>query len=223
MSQTLALFDLDNTLIAGDSDHAWGEFLSNEGLVDADAHRKKNDQFYADYCSGELDIRAYQRFALSTIAGKSIEELAPLRTRFLQEMITPMLLDTAQTLVQRHREAGDLLMIITATNDFVTRPIADIFGIEHLIACEAEVIDGQYTGDIVGTPSYQEGKVKRLRAWLAGQDHTLEGSYFYSDSHNDLALLQLVTNPVAVDPDEKLREIALEREWQVISLRGEPA
>jgi len=221
MPQTLALFDLDNTLIAGDSDHAWGEFLSNEGLVDADAHRKKNDQFYADYCSGGLDIKAYQRFALSTIAGKSIDELVPLRTRFLQEMIAPMLLDAAQALVQRHRDAGDLLMIITATNDFVTRPIADIFGIEHLIACEAEVIEGKYTGDIVGTPSYQEGKVERLMAWLEDREHSLAGSYFYSDSHNDIALLQQVSNPVAVDPDDKLKGIALERGWQIISLRSD--
>lgn len=220
MPQTLAIFDLDNTLLGGDSDHAWGEFLSQQGLVDPVSHRKRNDAFYDDYCRGELDILAYQRFALSTIAGQRAIDLEPTRQQFVETMVKPMMLEQAAALLDQHRSKNHLLMIITATNDFVTRPIADLLGIEHLLACEAEIVDGIYTGDITGIPCFQEGKVKRLQSWLLEKPYNLEGSYFYSDSHNDIPLLEMVTHPVAVDADEKLAAHAHAKGWDAISLRN---
>lgn len=216
---TLALFDLDNTLLAGDSDHAWSQFLIDEGLVDADTVREAADRFYADYQAGQLDIQQYLAFALAFLADKDPDQLARLHRRFMDHKIEPILLEPAQHLLDEHRRAGHTLMIITATNAFVTRPIADRLGVEHLIASDAEQLDGRYTGRPAGTPSYREGKVQRLRDWLAGHHETLDDAWFYSDSHNDLPLLSLVDHPVAVDPDDTLRAHAEHHGWPIISLR----
>ena len=216
---SLAIFDLDNTLIAGDSDHLWGEFLVEQGVVDADVYRRENDRFYAEYQAGTLDIMEFLGFSLAPLARLEPSELERLRRCFLDERIPPILLEEAQALIERHRAAGDRLLIITATNRFITHPIAEILGVPDIIATEPEVRDGRYTGRVSGTPCYREGKVERLAEWLAGADLDLAGSHFYSDSHNDLPLLERVDHPVAVDPDDRLREIARERGWPVMSLR----
>lgn len=215
----LAIFDLDNTLLAGDSDHAWGEFLCDKGYVDEENYRRQNDDFYQDYLRGKLDIFAYQRFALSPLVNKSQEQLTRWHREFMEQSIKPLLLPKAVALLQQHREQGDFLLIITATNRFVTEPIAKRLGVDHLIATEPELNNGTYSGEIAGTPCYQEGKVERLQQWLAHNELTMEGSFFYSDSHNDLALLKLVDHPVAVDPDETLRQHAKIQGWPIISLR----
>lgn len=216
---TLAIFDLDQTLLSGDSDHAWGEFLVESGLVDADAVLTANDQFFADYQAGRLDIDAYLRFVLGFLADRDPAELNALHRRFMDAKIKPMIQAGTRALLDKHRRLGHTLMIITATNRFVTGPIADHLSIEHLIACEAQQIDGRYTGLPEGVPSFREGKVTRLNAWLDQHQQSLDDAWFYSDSHNDLPLLSLVDHPVAVDPDARLEAEATERGWPIISLR----
>jgi HAD superfamily hydrolase (TIGR01490 family) len=217
---TLAIFDLDNTLISGDSDNLWGHFVCQQGLVDGADFAARNDQFYADYQSGRLDINAYLRFALGPLKGHSMEKLDAWHRDFMASKIAPIMLPKAAALIADHRERGHELLVITATNHFITRPIATALGVAELLACEAEIVDGLYTGEPTGIPSYHAGKVTRLYEWLDGRDTTLAGAYFYSDSHNDLPLLELVDNPVAVDPDETLLARATELGWPVISLRG---
>ncbi len=216
---TLAIFDLDNTLLGGDSDNLWGQFVCERGLVDGDDFAARNDQFYADYKAGTLDIDAYLRFALSTLVGHSREELDAWHREFMICKIESILLPKADLLLASHRQQGHELLIITATNEFITRPIAELLGVKELIACEGETVDDRYTGEPRGVPSYHTGKVTRLNAWLAGRTTTLEGAFFYSDSHNDLPLLELVDNPVAVDPDDKLLARAEAQGWPVISLQ----
>ncbi|MGO1500893.1 MAG: HAD family hydrolase [Marinobacter sp.] len=216
---TLAIFDLDNTLLAGDSDHAWGEFLVEEGIVDAEAYRKANDRFYQEYLNGELDILNYLGFALQPLSVHSMDDLLKWRATFMDKKVRPMRLKKADELLNSHRERGHTLMIITATNRFVTEPIADALGIDHLIATEPEMVNGRYTGGIAGTPSFQDGKVARLNDWLAATGESLNGAWFYSDSHNDLPLLEKVDNPIAVDPDPKLEEYARNQGWDVMTLR----
>lgn len=216
---TLAIFDLDNTLIGGDSDHLWGCFLCERKLVDGADFAQENERFYRDYQAGALDIDAYLRFALAPLAGRSQLELASWHRDFMQQKIAPIMLPAAAQLISEHRAQGHQLLIVTATNAFITRPIAAALGIDQLIACEGEMINGRYTGEPLGVPSYQNGKVTRLRAWLAQSGQQLEGAFFYSDSHNDLPLLELVDNPVAVDPDPALQAHAQARGWPVISLR----
>lgn len=216
----LALFDLDNTLLHGDSDHAWGDFLVDEGVVDREEFRAKNDAFYQAYKAGTLDIHDYLRFALSPIAGKRDEDLKPLVDRFMQTKVLPMIHHAAWALLERHQD--DLRAIVTATNAFVTQPIAAHLGIAHLIACNVEKVDDRYTGQSVGVPSFREGKILRVEQWLAEHGHRLrdfDETYFYSDSLNDLPLLNIVTHPVAVDPDETLHAHAKSRGWPIISLR----
>jgi HAD superfamily hydrolase (TIGR01490 family) len=215
----LAIFDLDNTLIAGDSDHSWGEFLVAEQRVDAQQFKKSNDQFYADYVAGSLDIFAYLEFSLRPLTQIPMTELDELHTKFMQQVIAPMQLPKAKALLQKHREAGDRLLIVTATNRFVVEPICHSLGVSEFLAADPEIVDGRYTGKVVGTPTYQQGKVIRLKEWLQEQSETLEGSWFYSDSANDLPLLLEVDNPVAVDPCGKLREKAEDQHWPIISLR----
>jgi HAD superfamily hydrolase (TIGR01490 family) len=217
---TLAIFDLDNTLISGDSDNLWGSFVCEQGLVDGEDFAARNDQFYADYQSGSLDIDAYLRFALAPLKGHPQSELNGWHRDFMASKIEPIMLPRAAALIADHRQRGHELLIITATNHFITRPIATALGVSELLACEAEIVDGLYTGEPSGIPSYHAGKVTRLYDWLDGRDTTLEGAYFYSDSHNDLPLLELVDNPVAVDPDETLLARAHAEGWPVISLRG---
>lgn len=215
----LAIFDLDNTLLAGDSDHSWGEFLVHKKLVDAEHYRQANDAFYADYKAGTLDIRAYLTFSLAPLTRHSLVELEQLHDEFMAHYIEPMMLPKAQALLDAHRARGDYLLIITATNGFVTRPIGQRLGVDDLLATDPELVDGAYTGRFVGTPCFQAGKVVRLQAWLADNRHSLEGAFFYSDSINDLPLLEQVDHPIAVDPDPRLEALARERGWQIISLR----
>jgi len=215
----LAIFDLDNTLLAGDSDYLWGVFLAERGIVDPDHYERENERFYREYKEGRLDIHEFLRFSLAPLARHSPDELAAWREAFLAEKIEPIVLPKALDLVQRHRDAGDLLLIITATNSFVTGPIAARLGIPNLIATEPVLRDGRYTGEVDGIPSFREGKVLRLEQWLEAHGASLAGSSFYSDSHNDVALLERVDHPVAVDPDPALAALAAARGWQILSLR----
>ncbi len=216
---SLAIFDLDNTLIADDSDFLWGRFLVDRGIVDKDYYDQANKKFYDDYKQGCLDIVAFLNFSLAPLAMHDAQQLYDWRAEFVETLIKPIALSAARDLVERHRAAGDTLLVVTATNRFVTEPIVKLFGIEHLLATTPEFIAGQYTGKFIDTPCFQEGKVKQLHAWLANSGQTLQGSCFYSDSHNDLPLLNLVDKPVAVDPDSKLRLAAEQAGWPIISLR----
>ncbi len=215
----VALFDLDNTLLNGDSDHSWGEFLVSVGAVDAEVYTSKNEKFYADYEKGQLDIYEYSRFAFLVLQQYPLAQLQAWRTTFLQTIIKPMMTNKGQKLINTHKEKGDIVVIITATNSFITRPIADAFGVNQLIATEPAIIDGKYKAEIDGTPCYQEGKVIRLNAWLQEEKQNLDGSYFYSDSHNDIPLLKIVSRPVAVDPDTILMQVAIENRWEITSFR----
>jgi len=215
----LAIFDLDNTLIAGDSDHSWGEFLVSEQLVDAQQFKKTNDQFYADYVAGSLDIFAYLEFSLQPLTKMSMTELTELHKRFMQQVIAPMQLAKAQALLQQHRDAGNRLLIITSTNRFIVEPICHSLGVTEILATDAQIVDGRYSGKVEGVPTYKEGKVVRLNAWLKEQGESLKGSWFYSDSINDLPLLLEVDHAVAVDPCPALQAVAEEKHWQIISLR----
>ncbi|WP_086933936.1 HAD family hydrolase [Agarilytica rhodophyticola] len=216
---SLAIFDLDNTLLGGDSDHSWGEFMIEKGLVDGESHKTANDQFYQDYKAGTLDISAYVSFTLSPLRTMSIAEREKLHEEFMASKITPLILPKAQALIEKHRNQGHTLLIITATNHFITAPIARRLGIENLLATDPEVVDGKFTGRLAGTPCFQEGKVVRLRQWLQDRPEDMEESFFYSDSFNDLPLLEQVSYPYAVDPDETLKEHAENNNWPVISLR----
>lgn len=215
----LALFDLDHTLLAGDSDHLWGDYMIERGLVEREHHKRQNDRFYEDYKKGTLDIAAYTRFALEPLVRLGPEKLLPLRAQFINDVIEPIIAPMAPALLERHRIQGDTLLIVTATNRFVTEPIAKLFDVDDLIATDPEVIDGRYTGNIVGTPSYRDGKVARLKQWRSEQSEQYTHTTFYSDSHNDLPLLRIVDQPVAVDPDDQLRAEAQRKGWPIISLR----
>ncbi|MEM0953482.1 MAG: HAD family hydrolase [Pseudomonadota bacterium] len=216
----LAIFDLDNTLLGGDSDHAWGQFACEKNLVDADVFSRANDAFYADYQDGRLDIDAYLRHALAPIAGMTLAEADNWHRQFMQEKIAAMMLPKAAALVQRHRKAGDDLLIITATNRFIAAPIARELGVTELLACDVEIDAGRYTGAPEGIPTYAEGKVLRLREWLDANHLTLDGSWAYSDSFNDIPLLEAAEHAVAVDPDARLERHAKAMGWEVISLRS---
>jgi len=215
----LAIFDLDNTLLNGDSDHAWGEFLCDQGLVDRQAYRDANDLFYQQYQQGTLNINEFLEFALNPLKTFPRSQLNQLHQQFMETVIQPMMLPAADALLEKHRQAGDYLLIITATNSFITAPIAAKLGVDEILATDPEVIDGEYTGKVTGTPCFREGKVERLNQWLEETGHSLKDSYFYSDSCNDLPLLEVVDHPVAVNPDAKLLEAANSRGWPVLDLR----
>ncbi|HDZ56457.1 MAG TPA: HAD family hydrolase [Pseudomonas xinjiangensis] len=216
---SLAIFDLDNTLLGGDSDHAWGEFIVAQNIVDAAEYQARNDEFFNDYLSGKLDIQVYLNFCLQLLGEHPEEQLDAWHLQFMADKIDSIILPRALELIEKHRHAGDTLMIITATNRFVTGPIAAKLGIDILLATECERADGRYTGRTTDVACFREGKVTRLQRWLEENDRSLEGAYFYSDSHNDLPLLGMVDHPVAVDPDDTLRAHAQEQGWPVISLR----
>lgn len=215
----LALFDLDNTLLGGDSDHAWGDYLCERGILDPIAYKRRNDAFYQDYLNGTLDLQAYLAFSMEILAATEPAQLDEWHRDFMRDCIEPIVLPKALALLQRHREAGDQLLIITATNRFVTAPIARRLGVRTLLATECEQVDGRYTGRSTDIPCFREGKVTRLERWMMENGFDLEDSYFYSDSMNDLPLLQRVAHPVAVDPDPNLRAEAEKRGWPVVSLR----
>lgn len=216
---SLAIFDLDNTLLAGDSDYEWGRFLVDQGVVDASSYERENRRFYAQYKSGDLDIYEFARFAFKPLADNPLADLHRWRDAFVEERIWPLILPKGRALIQQHRAEGHIVLIITATNRFVTEPIARALGVQHLLASEPELRSDYYTGELTGTPCFREGKVTRVETWLSEQGYTLDESWFYSDSHNDLPLLERVSHPVAVDADEKLTRHARERGWPLISLR----
>jgi len=218
----LTLFDLDGTLIPSDSDHAFGAFMVDIGWADGEQWRRRNDEFYAQYQAGRLDLDEYINFATAVWRRRPLAEAHAARERFMQEVMAPMLQDKARALVRQHQEAGDLVAIVTATNEFVTEPIARAFGVEHLIAVElARDAMGGYTGAVQGVPSYQAGKISRVQDWLADlgrQWQDFERVTFYSDSVNDLPLLDLVSHPVATNPTPALADIASARGWPILNL-----
>lgn len=215
----LAIFDLDNTLICDDSDNLWGEFLTEKSYIDSDAYKKGHERFYEQYNNGTLDIYEFLEFQLKVLADNNRDILDTWRNNFIEEKIKPIVLPKAIELVEDHRQKGHELLIITATNRFITEPIAKLYNIEELIACEPEMIDGEYTGKVIGIPSFAEGKVTRLHKWLESQQDKVEEIWFYSDSHNDIPLLKEVDHAIAVDADEKLIEEAKKQDWPIISLR----
>ena len=219
----LALFDLDNTLLSGDSDFEWAQFLIGKGVLDREVHEARNIEFFEQYKAGTLDIHAFLDFQLAPLSRHSRSELDTWHGEFLATRIRPLISTTARDLVAKHAANGDLLAIVTATNSFVTGPIAREFNIPHLIATIPAQENGRFTGQPRGTPSFREGKIVRVDAWLESLGLWLGGfeqSWFYSDSHNDLPLLERVTNPVAVDADATLAEAAARRGWPQISLRA---
>ena len=216
---TLALFDLDNTLLSGDSDYEWGNFLVSKKIVDEELYEKANQKFYEDYKAGTLDIHEFSAFSFEPLSRLSMAQLNALHQEFMSQIIQPLITDKARAIVKEHQEKDHTLVIITATNSFITAPIAKEFNISNLIATEPKIKDNRYTTEIEGTPCFKEGKVERITRWLKEKKETLEGSYFYSDSHNDLALLEKVEKAIAVDPDDKLKKIASNRGWKIITLR----
>jgi HAD superfamily hydrolase (TIGR01490 family) len=221
----LALFDLDSTLLPCDSDYEWGQFLARIGVVDGEDYAKKNEHFYQDYKDGKLDIHAFLRFSLKPLAEHSRAQLKEWHNAFMKEVINGQLRQEAIDLVKRHQDAGDLCCVITATNSFVTRPIVESFGIQHLVATEPATIDdnpsADFTGEVKGTPNFREGKIQNLHDWLATHQlsfNKMPRSYFYSDSINDLPLLEEVSNPVATNPDDRLRNEAIKRNWPILEL-----
>ena len=218
----LVLFDLDNTLLGGDSDFEWAQFLIEQGVLDREVYEAKNQQFYDQYKAGTLDIHAFLDFQLRPLSRHPRTQLDAWHAQYMQQKIKPIILPKARELVARHALDAGLMAIVTATNSFVTAPIAKEFGIENLIATEPEQVNGQFTGKVVGVPSFREGKVARLNAWLQARGlnwQSITESWFYSDSLNDLPLLERVTHAVAVDPDPILRAHADNHGWPVISLR----
>jgi HAD superfamily hydrolase (TIGR01490 family) len=216
---SLAIFDLDNTLIGGDSDFLWGEFIGEEGIVDASAYRKKNEYFYQQYDLGILDIYAWLEFCLEPLTRYSMKELQEFHHRFMIHKIEPILLEKAQNCINQHKERGDTVLVMTASTSFVTAPIVKKYGINHLLATEPEIKEGRYTGGVSGIPCFQAGKIDKLMPWLQKNEETLTGSTFYSDSHNDLPLLELVDNPVAVNADKILTKIAEKKGWEILNWR----
>jgi len=215
----LALFDLDNTLLTDDSDYLWGCFLVEKGLVDKTNYYEANQRFYDEYKQGTLDIFEFLNFSLKPLAQYPRKKLDELHREFMQQYIYPVMTKKGQAQIQQHRENGDFTLIITATNRFVTEPIARAFQVDDLIATDPEIVDGEYTGKVAGTPCFQQGKLTCLNQWLEATSHDLESSVFYSDSHNDIPLLEQVTTPIAVDPDELLKVLAKERNWEIRSFR----
>jgi HAD superfamily hydrolase (TIGR01490 family) len=220
--ERLTLFDLDNTLLGGDSDYGWAQFLIEQGVVNGEDYERRNAAFFADYKAGRLDIHAFLDFQLRPLADNEPAALLAWRERFIAEKIRPMLLPAGRKLVDERLAAGDLVAVVTATNSFITRPIADLYGVSHLVATEPEVIDGRFTGRPSGEPCFQAGKLACVDAWLAGLNRKLSDfseSWFYSDSHNDLPLMLAVTHPVAIDPDPALAAEARSRGWPITSWR----
>ena len=217
---SLSIFDLDNTLLSGDSDYGWGQFLVRKKIVDKASYEACNAKFFEQYKQGTLDMDEYSAFSYKPLSEHSMEELRILHDEFMLEVIRPMMGDKAKSLVKQHQQQGHILLVITATCSFITRPIVEAFGIDNLLATDPKIVNGRYTNEIEGIPCFQDGKVRRLDNWLAQNKVSLAGSCFYSDSFNDLPLMEKVETAIAVDPDEKLAAVARQREWQIISLRN---
>ena len=215
----LAIFDLDKTLIGGDSDFLWDEFMSEIGAVDPNSYQKKNQYFFDEYAKGKLNINEYLEFCLEPLSQNSMTTLNTWHQDFMQQKIRPIVLPKAQSVVNEHKEKGDRVLVITATNRFVTAPIVAQYGIDDLLATEPEIKDGDYTGRVEGEPCFQKGKITHLNRWLAKTGESLEGAYFYSDSHNDLPMLELVDNPIVVHGDDTLQKIAKDRGWPSLDWR----
>ncbi|MDG2354052.1 MAG: HAD-IB family hydrolase [Gammaproteobacteria bacterium] len=215
----LAIFDLDKTLIDGDSDFLWGEFMSEIGAVDPNSYQKKNQYFFDEYAKGSLDINEYLEFCLEPLSKSSMTTLNAWHQDFMQQKIHPIVLPKAQVVVNEHKTKGDRVLVITATNRFVTAPIVAQYGIDDLLATEPEIKDGDYTGRVEGEPCFQKGKIAHLNRWLTKTGESLEGAYFYSDSHNDLPMLELVDHPVVVHGDNTLQKIAKDRGWPSLDWR----
>ncbi len=217
---SVAIFDLDHTLIDADSDHCWGEFLVEKKIVDSEEFKKANDYFYQQYRSQTLNIDEYLAFALKPLAENPPEKMHDLREEYVRDRICPLIKPAVPALLEKHRRAGNVLMIISATNRFIVEPIARELGISEVLACEVEIVQGRYTGRYYDIPTFQAGKVTRFMRWLEDNPgHSLDKCWFYSDSINDLPLMEKVGNPVAVDADQTLAGIARERNWPVISLK----
>jgi HAD superfamily hydrolase (TIGR01490 family) len=216
----LAIFDLDNTLLAGDSDYLWGQFLVDQKLVDGETYARENLRFYNEYLAGTLDINEFAEFSMAPLARHPRTQMEALREAFVDRSIRPCIARGAEALLEKHRSAGDTLLITTATNRFITAPIAALLGVPHLLATEPEIVDGRYTGRIApGGANFQAGKVLKLQDWIAAQPQTFDSSFGYSDSHNDLPLLRFVDFAHAVDPDPRLKAEAERNRWPVLSLR----
>ena len=215
----LALFDLDKTLLDGDSDFEWGQFLVSKKLVDEKEYAEANKYFYEEYQRGTLNINEFCAFSFKPLSELGRSKLDELHKEFMQEIIIPIIRSQSQATIDKHHAQGDISILITATNSFITQPIADYFGIQHLIATEPKIVDGKYTTEIAGTPCFQEGKVTRLDEWMKANNANLDGSFLYSDSMNDIPLLEAVDTAIAVQPDDTLKEIAQERGWAIISLQ----
>ncbi|HEC72849.1 MAG TPA: HAD family hydrolase [Methylophaga aminisulfidivorans] len=215
----LAIFDLDNTLLHGDSDFLWGRYLCENNIVDENTYRSANEHYLAQYEQGNLDIFEFLEFVFTPLANHSFAQLQRWRAAYIDEKIKPIILPAGIDLIEKHRAKGDTLLIITATNSFLTSPIAELLNIENLIGTEPEMLNGEFTGKVSGTPSFQKGKIERLNDWLRGRDISMKNSIFYSDSHNDIPLLELVDTAVAVDPDAKLEAVAKQKGWKILSLR----
>jgi len=216
---SLAIFDLDNTLLNGDSDYLWGKFLSRQGYVDSKQYEKENQRFYDEYVAGTLDIFEFLEFSLAPLSKIEMSVLTVLHKRFMDECIRPLITDKSRALIKRHIEKNDTLLIITATNLFITAPVAEELGISNILATNPEMIDNRYTGKVYGIPCFREGKVERLMAWLNETGENIADSYFYSDSHNDIPLLEFVDKSIVVDPDDTLRSYAENKGWDIISLK----
>ena len=216
---SLAIFDLDHTLLNGDSDYLWGKYMVAHGIVDQSSYEHENEVYLQDYQRGQLDNDAYLKFALKPLAQHPIEDLYHWRADFVENWIMPIVAEGTPALLEKHHSQNDILIIISATNLFITAPIAEVLGIPHILSTEPEIVDNRYTGRYLGTPTYKQGKVDVLFEWLKQHSLDLEGSYFYSDSINDLPLLEAVTIPVAVNPDAALLKIAEKRAWQILDLR----
>jgi len=214
----LALFDLDETLLAGDSDYEWGQYLVSINKVAAEYYASENQRFYEEYLAGTLDVFEFLNFALKPLAENPYAELVQWRDDYIEQRIKPIIKHKAHELIASHRNAGDYLAIVTATNRFITEPVKDILGFDQLLATEPEMKNGEFTGNVLGTPNFGEGKVTRVKEWLETSKQALQGSFFYSDSRNDIPLLELVDHPVVVDGDEKLTQHAIQNNWKRISL-----
>ncbi len=215
----LALFDLDETLLAGDSDYEWGKHLVAKGKVDRAFYERENERFYQEYLAGRLDIQEFLKFALRPLAENSYDELCRWRDEYIDLRIKPMIKPKARALIEQHRKAGDYLAIITATNRFITAPVRKILNVTTLIATDPAMKNGRFTGEVEGTPCFGHGKVVRVKKWLESNTCDLEGSWFYSDSHNDIPLLEMVDHPVAVDASEALTAHAIKNNWHCLSLK----